>query len=283
MQIDPAFRRPGVLLTVAALVGAAGIGVFSLSTVGQRVEALEEDRTHLLAELVQTNHQIRDISGRLDSLATAISSQSTNTALSAATRADPSQSRSSRSQSEDVRLHNLQSQIFRQQKELARAREEITQSHENLQGELNTTRQDLQGRLNSTRDELGGSIAKNHDELIVLQKRGERNYYEFDLTKSKELRRVGPVALALRKSDAKRKSYNVGMLVEESQLEKKNVNLYEPVWINLTDRPQPVEIVVNFIGKNEVKGYVSEPKYKRSDLAESAPSTISRQAQLNNR
>ena len=49
---------------------------------------------------------------------------------------------------------------------------------------------------------------------------------EFDLTKSKELQRVGPVGLALRKSDTKHKSYNMDMLVEDNRLEKKNVNIY---------------------------------------------------------
>ena len=91
---------------------------------------------------------------------------------------------------------------------------------------------------------------------------------------------MGPVGLALRKSDTKHKSYNMDMLVEDSRLEKKSVNIYEPVWINLADRPQPVEIVVNFVGKNQVRGYISEPKYKRSELAESAPPAVSKPRQL---
>lgn len=284
MQIDPAFRHPGVVLSIAALAGVAGISLFSLAAERQRVDALEGGRTQMLAELARSNSQIRDISARLDSLAAEASSQRASSPTPAATRrANPSRSRPSRSPSEDARLQNLQSQIVRQQKELAQTREEMAKGHENLQGALNTTRDDLQGKLNSARDELSGSIAKNHDELIVLQKRGERNYYEFTLAKSKDLRRIGPVSLALRKSDTKRKNFNVDMLVEDNKLAKKNVNLYEPVWINLTDRPQPVEIVVNFIGKNEVKGYVSEPKYKRSDLAESVPSPVPGQTQLSNR
>ena len=285
MQIDPAFRHPGVVLSIVTLAGVAGISLFSLAAERQRVDALEGGRTQMLAELARSNTQIRDISARLDSLAAeaASSQRASSPTPAAARRANPSRSRPSRSPSEDVRLQNLQSQIVRQQKELAQTRDEMAKNHENLQGALNTTRDDLQGKLNSARDELSGSIAKNHDELIVLQKRGERNYYEFTLAKSKDLRRIGPVSLALRKSDTKRKNFNVDMLVEDNRLAKKNVNLYEPVWINLADRPQPVEIVVNFIGKNEVKGYVSEPKYKRSDLAESVPSPVSGQTQLSNR
>ena len=43
---------------------------------------------------------------------------------------------------------------------------------------LDATKQDLV----STRTELQGSIAKTHDEIVVLQRKGERNYYEFDST-----------------------------------------------------------------------------------------------------
>ena len=271
MQFDPAFRHPGVLLTVAALVGTASAGLLTLTTERQHLQALDTDRTERLAELAKTDAQIRDLSARVDTLTTTISSRSS----------DPE--RPLPSQPGVARLQKLQSQIARQQRELAQAREQMTRSHEAFQGELNTTREDLQGKLKSARDELSGSIAKTHDELVVLQKHGERNFYEFDLTKSKELRRIGPVSLALRKADTKRKNYNVSMLVEDSHLEKKNVNLYEPLSITVPDRLQPVEIVVNFIGKDRVKGYITEAKYKTPDLAESTPSAIPGQKELNKR
>ena len=39
--------------------------------------------------------------------------------------------------------------------------------------------------------------------------------------------------MALRKADLKHKSFNVAMMVDDNQLQKKNVNLYEPVWVNV--------------------------------------------------
>jgi hypothetical protein len=33
------------------------------------------------------------------------------------------------------------------------------------------------------------------------------------------------------------------------------------------DSPQPVEIVINSIGKDRIHGYVSAPKYRQSELA----------------
>ena len=128
-------------------------------------------------------------------------------------------------------------------------------------------RADLEGSLNSTRDELNGSIAKTHEELVVLQKRGERNYFEFDLTKSKQFQRFGPLTLSLRRADTKHMNYDVAMVVDDNQLSKKRVNLYEPIWIHTENESQPVQVVVNKIGKNFVHGYISAPKYRPSELA----------------
>src|SRR5262249_30000530 len=46
--------------------------------------------------------------------------------------------------------------------------------------QIDATRQDLAG----TRTELQSSIATTHDELVLLEKKGERSYYEFDLDKT---------------------------------------------------------------------------------------------------
>ncbi len=127
-------------------------------------------------------------------------------------------------------------------------------------------RTDLEGALSSTKDELNGSIAKTHEELVVLQKRGERSYFEFDIPKSKSFQREGPISLSLRKADDKHRNYDIAMIVDDNQLTKKKINLYEPVWIHRTDDPQPVQIVVNKISKDRIHGYVSAPKYRNSEI-----------------
>ncbi len=142
------------------------------------------------------------------------------------------------------------------------------------QAEVAKNRADLEGNLNSTRDELNGSIAKTHEELVALAKRGERSYFEFDLTKSKEFQRVGPLTLSLRKADTKHKSYDLQMIVDDNQLTKKHVNLYEPIWIHTENESQPVQVVVNRVEKNLIHGYVSAPKYKPSELAAVGSATV---------
>ena len=63
--------------------------------------------------------------------------------------------------------------------------------------QIDATRQDL----TNTRTQLQGSIATTHDELVLLEKKGERSYYEFDLDKSGQFAREGPVGVRLQKAE----------------------------------------------------------------------------------
>lgn len=234
---------------------------------GQRViEAT--DAQALTASLRQMQSQIQTLSDKLNILTSAAPAKSRPSAVPGENhrRAAAHQTLATRRRpTADLRIKQMQDQLSWQQKQLASTRED-----------LQKTRSDLDGRLNSTRDELNGSIgrandsiARTHEELVALEKRGERNYYEFQLDKSKRFQRVGPLSLSLRKVNTKHKSYNLAMMVDDFQLDKKNVNLYEPVWITLSDRPQPLELVINHVDKDHVQGYLSEPRYKKSQLAAS--------------
>ncbi len=162
----------------------------------------------------------------------------------------------------DKRYAQLKSELDAQEKELKDTQDAVAKN-----------RADLEGSISSTRDELNGSIAKTHDELVALEKRGERSYFEFDLSRSKQFQRVGPLTISLRKADTKHKNYDLAMIVDDNELNKKKVNLYEPIWIHTETGAQPVQIVVNRIEKNLVHGYISAPKYKQSELAAISSST----------
>jgi hypothetical protein len=157
-----------------------------------------------------------------------------------------------RTAAENKRYKQLQGELADQQKQLKDTQDQLAQ-----------TRSDLEGNINSTRDELNGSIAKTHDELVALEQKGERSYFEFDLTKSKQFAHEGPVMISLRKADTKHKSYDLAMIVDDNQMNKKHVNLYEPIWIDGGDSSE-VQVVVNKIDKDHVHGYVSAPKYHQS-------------------
>lgn len=262
----------GVIVLGLVLCCTVALGGFFLVREHHATQELAAGNQKLAASLSQVQSQLGAVADKLNALAMA-----PPPAPAAVERPSPMPEKlhattkrrmTARRATEDPRWKQMQTQLADQQKELASTREEVEK-----------TRADLQGNLNSTRDELNGSIARTHDELVALEKRGERNYFEFELDKSKNFQRVGPISLSLRKVDFKKKHYDLAMMVDDFQLQKKNVNLFEPVWITLSDRPQPVELVVNEIHKDEIKGYISEPKYKKSELVSSAATTPAQKLQ----
>ncbi|HEU5450798.1 MAG TPA: hypothetical protein VFU76_02375 [Terriglobales bacterium] len=139
-----------------------------------------------------------------------------------------------------------------------------------MQSELDDTRQQIEATrsdLNGAKTELSAGIAKNHQEVVLLQRKGERNYYEFDIDKTKQFRAAGPVGIKLKKANTKHQYADLQLMVDDAQLDKKHVNLFEPVVFLNTDSGQPVQLVVQSITKNHIHGYVSEPKYRASELA----------------
>jgi hypothetical protein len=137
------------------------------------------------------------------------------------------------------------------------------QSQLDSQGKaIDETRQDLV----STRTELQGSIATTHEELVALEKKGERNYFEFDLNKSKQFSRTGPVGISLRKANTKHQYADLELMVGDRDVSKKHLNLYEPAMFYPDDQHQPLELVINSIDKNHIHGYISAPKYRASEL-----------------
>jgi len=118
---------------------------------------------------------------------------------------------------------------------------------------------------------MSGLIARNHDDLEELKRRGDRNYFEFTLTKAKTPERVGPVQMSLNRTDSKKSKYTMTVLVDDKSIEKKDKTAGEPVqfYVKGSARLSPYEIVVFDVGKNQVTGYLSTPKSAASATAAS--------------
>ncbi len=251
-----------VLLAIAAV--AFGYGYRQQAMVG-----------HLTVQESAANATINDMQGQLTTLTAKLNEMSAAQLAAAEAAAQKkasaghagtagAKSASGKSSaSGSKQLKELRARLDEQQKLLSQTQDEVARN-----------RTDLEGSLNATRDDLNGSIAKTHEELVALAKRGERSYFEFDLTKSKQFQRVGPLTLSLRRTDTKHKNYDVQMMVDDNQLTKKHVNLYEPIWIHTENESQPVQVVVNRVEKNLIHGYVSAPKYKPSELAAIGAATV---------
>jgi hypothetical protein len=105
-----------------------------------------------------------------------------------------------------------------------------------------------------------GLIATNGKELAALKALGERNYFEFNLTKTKEPRKVGDITVLLKKTDPKKNKYTIELVADDKKYEKKDKNLNEPVQFYVAKARQPYEIVVNEVKKYQIVGYLTTPK-----------------------
>lgn len=217
---------------------------------------------HLSAQESLANATINDLQAQLSAVTEKLNSMiAARQSAAAATKRAPKQT--AKAPTINQRYDQLQAELTEQQRQLRETQDLIAKN-----------RAELEASLSSTRDQLNGSIAKTHEELVALAKRGERTYFEFDLAKSKQFQRIGPLPLSLRKTDTKHNSFDMAMIVDDNQLMKKKVNLYEPIWIHTENQSQPVQVVVNRISKDLVHGYVGAPRYKPSELAATSPNAV---------
>ena len=253
----------GMGVVAVLLLGTSAYSVAGLLRERRHTEDLTASNEALTTSLRQLQSQMQMVSEKLNAIAAppaALAPPAPRVQEQPAVRAATRPRRSA--VVEDPRWRQMGTRLADQQKQIDTARAETSQA-----------RKELQDNLISTRDELSGAIAKTHDEVAVLQRRGERNYYEFQIDKSKQFHAAGPLSLSLRKVNVKQGYYDAVLVVDDRYLEKKHANLYEPLMFTLADRPQPVELVVNQISNNQVKGYVTEPKYKKTDLVAASPGT----------
>jgi septal ring factor EnvC (AmiA/AmiB activator) len=137
-----------------------------------------------------------------------------------------------------------------------------------LSGDVSGVKNDLdetEGKLDRATGDMGvmsGLIARNHDDLEDLKRRGDRNYFEFTIQRAKTPQHVGPVAIALNKTDSKKSKYTITVLADDKSIEKKDRTAGEPVqfYVKGTGRMSPYEIVVFDVNKNTITGYLSTPK-----------------------
>ena len=196
------------------------------------------------------------------------------------------------------RAQQSAAELSRQQNEAVQHLGQIQQQQAATEGTVGTLTSDLAGmkdefsstqqKLETTRSDLqrvigdlgvqSDLIARNRGELDELKQRGERNYYEFDLAKSKQPYRVGDVAISLKKTDTKAQRYAINLIADDRTIEKKDKTVNEPVQFYQSGLREPSEIVVNQIFKDRIVGYLSTPKKKegRTTLTEGGASQRSK-------
>jgi DNA-binding CsgD family transcriptional regulator len=259
------------LLIVA--VGALAYAGHSVQTrLEQDLSKADEQNKILTAQLEQANARIADLKGQVE-----VTSQKVG--MTQAELAD------ARSRAESIRKQQiaadqkLSEQIVATQKESDAKIGAVATDVSGAKKDIDATRTDLEAtktKLDRATGDMGvmsGLIARNHDDLEELKRKGDRNYYEFTIQKSKNAQRVGPVQIALNKTDQKKSRYTMTVLVDDKSIEKKDKTAGEPVqfYVKGSARLAPYEIVVFDVGKNQINGYLATPKDAGGSSAPAAP------------
>jgi septal ring factor EnvC (AmiA/AmiB activator) len=260
-----------ILIAGVAVLAYAGHSV--QTRLEQELSKADEQDKILTAQLEQANTRIADLKGQVE-----VTSQKVGM-----TQAELAEARS---RAESIRKQQaasdqkLSEQISANQKESEEKIGAVATDVSGAKKDIESTRTDLEAtktKLDRATGDMGvmsGLIARNHDDLEELRRKGDRNYYEFTIQKSKTAQRVGPVQIALNKTDQKKSKYTMTVLADDKSIEKKDKTAGEPVqfYVKGSARLAPYEIVVFDVTKNQITGYLATPK----DTGGNAPAASSK-------
>ncbi len=256
----------GVLFVALAVLGYS---TFSGQSRLQGDLTKAQDQNKLLtAQLDQANARLADLKGNIE-----VTQQKVGITQAELAKA--------RSRAEAIRKdqqasdEKLASQLNQVAQESNQKIGEVATEVGGAKKDIEATKTDLEAtksKLERATGDMGvmsGLIAHNRDDLEELKRRGDRNYYEFKLSKNKTPQRIGPVQVALAKTDPKRSKYTMTVFVDDRSIEKKDKTAGEPVqfYVKGSSRMAPYEFVVFDVGKNEINGYLATPKDAGSGAA----------------
>jgi small-conductance mechanosensitive channel len=132
-----------------------------------------------------------------------------------------------------------------------------------LNGDVTGVKGDLDATKNSiqmARSEMGTLIARNHDEIDQLRRMGQRDYFEFALTRKAGAQKVGSIQVELKDTNVKKNRYTVNVLADDKSFEKKDRSVNEPIFFYTGGSRAALELVINKVTKTGATGYLSLPK-----------------------
>ena len=140
-----------------------------------------------------------------------------------------------------------------------------------LGGDVTGVKSDLDATKNNlqmARSEMGTLIARNHDEIDQLRRMGQRDYFEFTVTRKAGAQKVGAVQVELKDTNIKKNQFTINVLADDKNFEKKNRSVNEPIFFYTGGSRQPLELVINKVSKTTASGYLSVPKGAATTSAE---------------
>jgi len=252
-----------VLLAFAVLFAGLAFGLYMGHTAKQELAAelsKSSQRSDLLAKQIEKSSEtIANLQGELKvtSEKLGLTQEELNRARAAAQAIRKQQ---------EAGAEILLAQIDKVKEESSAQISKVAGDVTGAKTDIDATRKDLEatkGRLERTTGDLGvqsGLIARNKEELEDLKRRGERNVFDFDIRKTKDMQRVGPVQMRLQKTDPKKYKYTLTLFADDKSIEKKDKNVNEPVQFYVRGSRTPYEIVVFELSKDRAVGYLTTPK-----------------------
>jgi chromosome segregation ATPase len=276
-------RQPHAwLLVLGVLVVAAGGYSIYVGTqtkdLGRQFAAAQQDNATLRAKLTDTSTQLQ---GALDSMRQDLSQaeQDANTGLAKAQTAA--------SRHADIVASQLAKKTAEEAKELSAELDKVKDSTADAAGKIDgittdvgavktdvgvvktdlasnkSAIEDTRTDLQRVRGDLGitsGLVATNGKQIQELRDLGDRNIYQFTLSKDGKMQKVGDISLMLKKADAGHNRFNLDIMADDRRVEKKDRTVNEPVQFYTASAKQPYELVVNQVTKNQIIGYLATPK-----------------------
>ena len=269
--------------TVLCLILILGVGYSLYSTragLEQRIAGLEEQLAKQAGALKAARTQATDMAADLDVVRkrSGVTAQEPASSRKFAERLKAEQEKAREQLATELASKASSTDVAAVRQETSTKLAEAQQSSEakigTVSGEVKTvaanldvTRADLAAsrrEITDVRTTLSQQIARNSSELGELRKKGERDFYEFDIKKPKknEMARVADIQLQLKKTDPKKAKYDLLIQVDDSRLEKKERTANEPVQFLVGRDKLRYEVVVNYVDKDRIRGYLSTPKDK---------------------
>jgi len=250
------------LLIIMLFLGLGGLGYVGYTQLQKLQGDLVASNSHadqLGKQLDETNSRVAQLRGQLD-----VTSQKLGMTQNDLARARTLAQQIQKEQQEsDAKLG---AQIGQVQQESSEKIGLVTTDLTGAKTDIAATRKDLEdtkSRLTSTVGDLGvqsGLIARNREDLEALRRLGERNIYDFNIVKTKNPQRVGPIQVKLQRTDPKRYRFTLTLMADDKAIEKKDRNVDEPMQFYVRGTRVPYEMVVFEVAKDRVTGYLSTPK-----------------------
>jgi hypothetical protein len=158
----------------------------------------------------------------------------------------------------DKKLNGLETSVTSQL-----AAKASTDDVNKLNGDVTGVKSDLdatKSNLQMARSEMGTLIARNHDEIDQLRRMGQRDYFEFTVTRKGGAQRVGQIQVELKDTNTKKNQFTINVLADDQNFEKKNRSVNEPIFFYAAGSHEKLELVINKVTKTTATGYLSTPK-----------------------